>query len=254
MKKHLFLVFLGLALICPNPLWADEADKSSDIRGSLVTAIKDQVDLHLSSIAVEMDILAQSDQVRSGDWSAMKPIMTSYQDARPNLAVFFFRPNGSYYNPKAGLTGKNVSEREYFPKLMGGEKIFFYLVVSRSTGRKSAFSASPVFRDGKVIGAVGASTFLTDISTRLSESLSLPDNMFYYALAPDGRTTLHSKSVRIFLDPRKHNSPGLAAGAEKILACEKGEVEYEFEGAPRLVIFEKSPVTGWTYALGTINP
>jgi len=51
--------------------------------------------------------------------------------------------------------------------------------------------AVPVKRNGEVVGGLGGSIFLDDLSQRINDALALPKNLFYYALAPNGTTTLH---------------------------------------------------------------
>lgn len=254
MKKILFVAMGFLLAICSWAHALDGKPLASDMKSSLLSAFMSQADSHIVSVAGSLDILAQSDQVRSGDWDLMEPLLAVYQDAQPHLALFFIRPDGSYFRAKAGLTGKNIKGREYFPGLMNGNNIFCHLVTSKSTGKKVAFIASPVRKDGRVIGAVGASVYLADLSLKLTKTLNFPDNMFFYALAKDGTTTLHSWGKHLFLDPRKQKNPSMAAAMEKLLKSDKGEVSYKFKDIPRRVIFQKSPVTGWKYAVGTVKP
>jgi hypothetical protein len=78
-------------------------------------------------------------------------------------------------------------------------------------------------REGKVIGGIGASIFLDDLSNTLTKELSLPDDMVFYATTEAGNVTLDSDTQLIF-EP----SPILAKN----------------------VVYETSTLTGWRFALG----
>lgn len=252
MKKSLvavLMLLLALSSCCtPGPGPAVRAGAAEE---SLVSAFMGLADSYLLGRAEELNLLAMAEQVRSEDWEAMDPLLSAFQDANKNLAAFFFRPDGSYFRAGAGLTTKNVSDRPYFPGLMGGEKVFCFLSVSRSTGRKGAFMASPVEKGGRVVGAVGAAVFLEDLSENIGRELALPEGMFFFALAPDGRTTLHSRPERIFLDPRKQDNASIKAAMEELLTSDKGVVEYDFDKTTKRIFYKKSPKSGWTYAVGT---
>ncbi|GAI15416.1 unnamed protein product, partial [marine sediment metagenome] len=81
----------------------------------------------------------------------------------------------------------------------------------------------PVMREGKVIGGVGTSIFLNDLSNILAEELKLSDDMVFYAVTAENEVALHSN-------------------AELILQ--------ENTDLPKNVVFKTSPLTGWRFALG----
>jgi hypothetical protein len=78
-------------------------------------------------------------------------------------------------------------------------------------------------KEGEVIGGLGVSIFLDDLSTNLAEALALPEDMVFYATTEDGEVALHSDTQIIF-----ETNPVLAEN----------------------VVYETSPLTGWRFALG----
>jgi C4-dicarboxylate-specific signal transduction histidine kinase len=104
------------------------------------------------------------------------------------------------------LMNLKLRDRSYFPDIMAGKKVVGSLVVSKSTGRRSAVIAIPLKQGGKVVGAVGASLFLDKLSDQIVSALSLRKDAVFFALAPNGLTTLHNKNDRHFLDPRELGS------------------------------------------------
>jgi hypothetical protein len=205
---------------------------------------------HIRTVEHELAVLSMTDEVKSADWENMRGILQIYQDSAFPGIVWFVLPDGNYYTLEKGLVGKKLSERKYFPDLMSGKSAAGDLVFSRSTGQKSVIVAVPVKRDGVVVGGLGASVFLEDLSQRINDALSLPNNLLFYALAPDGTVTLNENTQLNFEDPRAQGSESLRLAAEKMLSTAEGDVTYEFEGAPRYVIYRTSALMDWKFAVG----
>ena len=199
----------------------EQADRMDTIVG--VSALVALADSHISSYANALEALAITQEVQSGDWEEMVGLLTKVEQDQVLGTMWFVLPDGSYFTVEQGETGENLSDRAYFPGLMAGNKVLGNLVVSKSTGKKSLIAASPVVREGTVIGGLGSSIFLDDLSNTLAEELALPDDMVFYATTEDGEVALHSDTQLIF-----ETSPVLAKN----------------------VVYETSPLTGWRFALG----
>jgi len=168
--------------------------------------------------------------------------------------LWFVRPDGTYFASAAGLADPKLSDRAYFPKLMAGEGVCGELVISKSTGKKSVILAVPVRQGERVVGGLGASIFVDDLSRLLNERLKLPPGSLFYALTRDGVTAFHIDPTRDFVDPRQLQNPALSDAVETILSRTAGEVTYEFNGSPRPVVFNTSALTGWRVVFGRILP
>jgi len=135
---------------------------------------------------------------------------------------------------------------------MAGEEIIGDLVLGKSTGKRTAVVAVPVRENGKIIGAIGTSLSVEDISKMIDEKMGLPDNMTFYALDQKGQTSLHKVSALIMAYPSDMGSKSLAKTIEEMLARPEGAVTYDFYGE-RMVVYKKSRLTGWVYALGVVT-
>lgn len=196
--------------------------------------------------------LAASAEVKTARWDSMRELFTDFQHVWGDDGIYWFvLPDGAYYTVEAGLVGQSLADREYFPRLMSGEDVIGSLVVSKATGNKSAVMAVPVLADlEQVIGGVGASLFLENLNETLAGALSLPEGMVFYALAPDGTTTLHHNFAMVFENPLELDDPSLRQAAEVMLATNSGEVEYEYNGFRKRVRYLASSLTQWRFALG----
>lgn len=216
---------------------------------SLLSAFVSYTDLRISSVQQSLEILASTTEVKSRSWEQMKGLLSVYQKSDTGLIAWYARPDGKYFTVDKGLMDANLSERGYFPDLLKGRKIIGALVVSKSTGQRSAVIAVPVKEGSKVVGAVGASLFLDKLSDQVGSTLALRTDAAFFALAPDGLTTLHRKTDRHFLDPRDLGSETLKKAANEMLSKTSGETTYEFDNVTKRAIYGMSSLAQWKFAI-----
>jgi hypothetical protein len=208
---------------------------------------------HVEHVLRGLKLMSVTGEVQSGKWEDMKPILAEFgKSGIKAAAVWFVQPDGSYYTVGKGLTEFNLRDRPYFPRLMSGEEVAGDLVISKSTGKRTAIVAVPVKRKGKIIGAVGASLSVEEISRMLDEKMALPENMVFYALDASGQTSLHRNAALLFAYPSDMGSRSLTEKVREMLSKPEGALSYEFEGKRR-VVFRKSHLTGWTFAVGLVS-
>lgn len=250
--RLVFFIALLPALACAQPPAETPSHPGKDAQ-SLLSAFASYTDLRIGSVQRSLEILASTAEGRSGKWEHMKGLLGAYQKSEDGLIVWYVRPDGTYDTADKGLMDVKLSDRSYFPELMAGMKITGALVVSKSTGQRSAVIAVPIRKGGKVVGAIGASLFLDALSHQVGSALDLRPGAAFFAMAPNGLTTLHSRTDRHFLDPRELGSETLKKAANEMLAGTAGEVSYEFDNTTKTAIYRTSPLTQWKLVL-TFSP
>jgi len=246
--RLVFFIALLPPLACAQPA-ADTPSAPGKDAQSLLSAFMSYTDLRIGSVQRSLEILASTAEGKSGKWENMESLLGGYQKSEDGLIVWYVRPDGTYYTVDKGLISEKLSDRSYFPDLMAGMKITGALVVSKSTGQRSAVIAVPIKKDGKVVGAIGASLFLDALSHQAGSALNLRPDAAYFAMAPNGLTTLHSRTDRHFLDPRELGSETLKNAANEMLAGTSGSISYEFDNTTKHAIYRTSPVTQWKFVL-----
>ncbi len=259
MKKARIILFIVLMLSF-SAITAGEIAPAQNTSGISVSNLR----LLLNSFAalgegyVEnvlslLKIMSVTEEAQSGKWENMRGLLAEFGRSDIKAAVVWFvRSDGSYYSLEKGLTGLSLRDREYFPRLMAGEEIIGELVLSKSTGKRTVVVAVPIKNNGKVIGALGTSLAVEEVSRMLDEKMGLPDNMFFYALNQRGQTALHRVSALLFAYPSDMGSKSLTKTVGEMLSKPEGEVTYDFYGE-RSVVFKKFPLTGWVFALGIVT-
>lgn len=245
--KYFLKVNALLMFMIPGPGFAQPAIEAD--AQSLLSAFASYTDLRISSVQQSLEILASTSEAKSAKWEKMKSLLSGYEKSDGGLIVWFVRPDGSYYTVNKGLMDVKLSDRSYFPKLMSGRMIIGDLVVSKSSGQRSAVIAVPMKEGGKVIGAIGASLFLDMFSERIGSVLALRSGAAFFSMAPNGQTTLHKETDRHFLDPRELGSETLKKAANEMLSNPAGETAYEFDNAMKRAIYRTSPLTQWKFAI-----
>jgi hypothetical protein len=212
-------------------------------------------DSHLQKMADMLRILADTEAPRSAEWDRVRAPLT--EAARMNVPAvnWFALPDGSYWSVQEGRAAGNLSDRAYWPRLMAGETVMGDLVVSRATGRNTAIVAVPVLGgDGAVMGALGASIHLDSLSARIEQEMRLDPSHLFFSLDAEPLVGLHIDPETIFLHPLEEGDPDVERAMGEILGRDEGVVSYSFRGIRRTVLFQRSPVTGWWYAFGVLEP
>jgi len=220
-----------------------------------VNAIMGLTDECLSDTARSLWLLSLTQEIKSGDWDRMKGLLGEFESRNVEAIIWFARPDGSYYTLEKGLTDQNMKDRPYFIKGMAGQASLGDLVISRSTGKYVGVGATPVSRDGTVIGVLGASLYLDKLSERIARTLNLPSNVHFWASDPTAKiVALNRRTERLFWDPTNLDSPTLTQAVADMLAQpERGTITYDFQGKRLTGVYRTSPLTGWHFVLGALT-
>jgi hypothetical protein len=186
------LVLLVLACGCTVNEISPETELEMGVAG--VAAL---TDTHVENCLNMLEVLAATEEVKSGDWETMLPLLTEADKVMVPGPKWFGLPDGSYYVVGMGKTDQNIADRAYFPVVMSGNNTYSELVVSKATGEKALIVAVPVTTEGEVIGILGTSVFLEDLSGIISEQMRLSDDMVFYAVTAENQVALHSDKEMI---------------------------------------------------------
>ncbi len=250
MKRFVRVTWVALATSILPVVCLAQSTAAADVQRILAT-LSSYTELRLSSVRQCLEVMASTAEAGSARWENVRPLVTGYQERDPSIAVWFALPDGTYYTAHQGVMDVTLSDRDYFPDLLAGQIVEGALVISKSTGKRSAVIAVPVMKEGRMIAAVGASLFLEVLSDQLGAILTLPEGTGFFALAPEGLTTLHSRHDRHFLNPRELGSSSLKEAVGKMLSTTEGEVAYEFDGVMKHATYVTSPAIGWRFVITT---
>jgi methyl-accepting chemotaxis protein len=208
-------------------------------------------DGHLVGIAEHLQMLARTEEARSGNWERIRGPLGAAEDLNDRALLWFALPDGSYWSVEEGRAEGTLLDRPYWPRVMAGETVLGDLVVSRATGRSSAIVAVPI-RDatGGIVGVLGSSSYLKELSDRIHRELDFQPHHIFYSLDATPVVGLHVDPDTIFLHPFEEGDPQLEEAIREILKRDEGTATYTFRGHKRTVLYRRSPLSGWWYAFG----
>jgi hypothetical protein len=254
----LLLVALA-ALLSPSAVLATDeeqpqADEPFSVSGEVaLSSLIALSDGYLEKLADSMHLLAEDEAVQSADWGRIRPRLAELSERNVSALNWFALPDGSYWSVQEGAAPGNLAARAYFPRVLEGEVVIGELVVSRATGMPVAIVAVPVVdADDSVVGVLGASVYLDELSARLDRDMGLGDNEIFFSFDASPLVALVWDPELVFLQPLTAGEPDLARAFREMLQHDEGTVSYRFRDAERTVLYRRSEVTGWWYALGFV--
>ncbi len=213
------LVLFGAMISCDDECATTVDTGSGDVLTHWLPAIIAETEAQVGGMVDDMELLAMTEELKSADWERMLGLLTKLQEDNLPGTVWYVLPDGSYSTVEMGKVDANLSDRAYFPGLMSGEEQLGDIVVSKSTGNKSLIAAVPVMMDGKVVGGLGASIFLSDLGGIILSELpeQLPDDMVFYAVNEEGEIVLHSNASMVMAESTELEDNVVATGESSLL-------------------------------------
>lgn len=253
-------VCAGLLLFCaplqaqpdrPQPTPGPEIVISGGVALASLVALSDA---YLQKLADCFTLFASTTEARSADWETIQTPLGAIAERNVSALVWFALPTGRYWSVQQGESSGNLWDRDYFQHVLAtGETVIGTLVVSKATGKSSAIVAVPIRGDGgAVVGVLGASVALDELSDRLEEEMAFGENAIFYSFDATPLLALEWDSQLTFVDPFSFG-PEIRAAFEYMLSRDEGTVRYRFRNQWRTVIFKRSQVTGWWYAFGEVS-
>ena len=251
------IALAGLGILAPRIVPAQQPPASTfTVDGWVVLhSYMSLSDAHLQQVADMLRLLATTDAARSGDWQRIRAPLAQVKTMSVPAVLWYAQPSGRYWTVTQGLATGSLSDRAYFPKALRGQTVLGDLVVSRSTNRNTAIVAVPIRgRGNAVTGVLGASVHLDSLGEVLKQEMGgLEERLIFFAIDSTPIGALNSDPSLIFTEPMKLGDEGMRAAFTKMLTRAEGTATYAFHGRQRTVLYRRSTVTGWWYALGIVG-
>ncbi len=246
MNVKFLLLVLGISFMLGNGLAAQQTPGSEDgyALESALSVAANHLDNLLANMLASLELVASTPEAAKGDWPGIKAYLRRLGERLP-AACFYTLPNGDYYTLELDLTNLNISDRSYFIALKEGKNVLGEQIFSRSTGKKSAVVACPIFVGGKFSGALGASVYLDDLHARLNRELALPAGFTWFVVNGEGTTMLDRDADFIFMNALNQGGASLKTAIEQALQAQRGDIRYELGGVYRQGRFQKLPNLDW---------
>ena len=168
----------------------------------LVKSHSQMINLWLNERILELRQLANSSLLESLDWDAIEPSLQRRIDQAHDYFLIYFvaTPDGNY-NTTSQREAGNISDRDYFPRVMAGETVISEPMISRSTNERIIVMATPIWNEdrSRVKGLMGLSIDLVKMPqielTRDSSDIRiyLLDSRGYFIVHPNPDQIMHGR-------------------------------------------------------------
>ena len=152
----------------------------------VIEFLSKEVDGTLSNFIDLFKTIAGKYYSKEGNWDLIKEDFNRLSEYFSNQTFTFpsiylyILPDGYYYTSVRNFTGLNLRDREYFPKLTSGKNVVGSLIQSRSTGKKSAVIAVPIFDKGLIKGFIGCSLYMEELNLYLNKKYPFSDDKIFF--------------------------------------------------------------------------
>ncbi|MDF2537044.1 MAG: methyl-accepting chemotaxis protein [Herbinix sp.] len=240
----LLSIFLGTVSVqVSSKALQDESEKA------LATMAYDTARLSESRIVTQkttMEVLASNPDMQSMVWEDQQPILKQQLETTGFLDIGVLQLDGSV-SYTDGSTNQ-LGDREYVKKALAGETNVSDLLISRVTNSLVLMYATPIKKDGKIVGAlVGRRD--GDALSSIIEDAGLGESGYAYMINSSGTMIAHPDREKVFeqWNPLKasiedKSLQSVATLFEHIIAEKTGVREYEFDG--KVLYAGYTPVEG----------
>ncbi len=183
---------------------------------------------------------ADSEWERDSLRSAMQASLKSLADDFPLLSsVGLISTEGKVvgHSNAAGIN-TDLSERSYFKAAMQG-KASVLNVRSKVSGAVTTILASPVTREGKILGVVYGSIDLSMLSAETVDTVKLGQTGASFVYDGSGLLLMHRNKSYI------GDEDGKLDWVQRIFKERNGSLTYTWEGTEKLVFFQEIPEMNW---------
>jgi methyl-accepting chemotaxis protein len=135
----------------------------------------------------------------------------------------------------------NIADRAYFKELMKtGEQALSDEVISKSTGEPVFVVASPVKKDGAIIGVMGISVQLKSMAEKITDPVKVGNSGYAFALNKLGENIIYPDKEQLFKVNAK-TFPTIQAIMDK----RNGYLFHTFKGMEKIYVFKEEKEKGW---------
>jgi len=194
--------------------------------------------------------VANQEQIQSMDWEVQRKSLIDDVDRLGYLDLAIVTPDGTARYVKEDTTSE-LGDREYVKRALNGETNVSDVIISRVTNSAVLMFASPIEKDGQVLGVLIArrdGTALNDVT----DAMGFGQEGYAYVVNKKGTIVAHPNREYVMsqtniIEQAKEDPTfiNVAALLETVLVEERGLGQYEFKGRNIHSAYAPVPGTDW---------
>lgn len=216
----------------------------------------DVVRARLDVYEKELSVIANDKDIKTMNWDIQKVELADFQSISSFLDTSIADETG-FSNVITGVT-IDISEREYFKRVLGGQTTTSDLLVNHSTNELSIIHAAPIYNNNnnKVVGAVTGRSDASFLSSIVNDIQYGDNEGLCYMINDKGNVVAYKDVDRVIEGWNAIEKAEemdflieLKELTEKMITTESGVDTYKIDGEEFYVAFKKIPDTPWTLVL-----
>ncbi|MEH2227283.1 hybrid sensor histidine kinase/response regulator [Nostoc sp.] len=218
-----------------------------------------EIDRWLANLKVRVEMLANTDVVRSVDWSIASKYLKAEHQRIEDFSLFALTTkdgwrNSTVENSKRG----NVRDRPWFQRSMLGHIYVGDPMIARANGVSSVAISAPIRRDGNSLSSpigVVHGNVAVDRVQYVIETLKYGKDSYAFTLNSTGQAIIHPNPAFMTTIEKPgmkltdSEDPGLAAIAQKMVHRQQGIELVTLDKTKKYVAFLPLKEANWSVAL-----
>jgi two-component system, NtrC family, sensor kinase len=216
-----------------------------------------EIDGWLSNLKTHTDIMANTNIVKSMDWSLAEPYLSSEIPRFPGLQTIAI---GNPAGDRNAINAKpaNIKDRLYFQKAMAGETNVSDPLISRALKMPCITIAAPIRSPlASVARPIGEIHSFVDLNrvTQVVEQIKYGENSYAFALSSEGKAIVHPHQQWVSTLEKPSPSlvqatdPALARIAQQMVSRQQQIQLVELDGHWQYVAYLPLQQANWSIAL-----
>jgi two-component system, NtrC family, sensor kinase len=216
-----------------------------------------EIDSWLSNLKGHVETLANTDVVRSMDWSQSEPYLRTEMSRFEGIQTMAV---GNAEGMRDAIDAKSTSikDREYFQRAMAGQTTVSDPLISRALKKPSVMVATPIrSAPGDTKPPIGEIHTVVNLDrvTQVVERLHYGANSYAFALSAEGTAIVHPKAELLSTVEKpapsllQASDPALAAIAKRMVGRQQGMDLVQLDGSWKYVAYLPLQQSDWSIAL-----
>jgi len=207
------------------------------------TSLTLKIDDFLKSKQTFLEALASTADFKNMDLAKQKEVITATKASYGEFALMFVADAKGMQICKSDDSDlSDISERDYYKKIMESQStVFSDVLISKTTGKPAIVIATPIKdASGTFVGLLGATLDLSKIEEFRKEVVLGETG---YAFITDSKGIVLAHSDQTMVDEQKDISD--MEITQKALSGEKGSLAYTYDNEHVFGAYASVPTTGW---------
>ena len=205
----------------------------------------------------ELKIYAHTKIMKDGSWDGKKDYLQSELAKRVDEYYFFMIADqkGNYSTTMQDNAG-NISDRNYFPKVMEGKTIISNPVISKSTSRPIVVIGTPITKNNQTTSMLGAVIEINKLSAYINKYKIENEGVYSFLINNQGKVIAHPDHYKLYNYLFNNDTTSFNFNDKfinKVLSKKEGNLKCKIDNTIKYAFYHNIPETN-NWKIVTVLP